>query len=156
MNIFLYSKKIMKYKNENSVGDMRKQAIIETFFETLKSYRKIDPFASLEKIIENAAKKNAPRFFVSFENARRFVSMLVRNKRLPLVNKNKIELYKELYRRYKKCRKENSESPVIHYTILEKIIEEPAPSFYLDAETFRCLLYKALRERNQDFALCKI
>lgn len=154
--IFLYSKKIMETMVNLSVGEMRKQAIIDTFFETLKNYRKVDPFATLEKIIEKAAKTKAPRFFVSFENARRFVSMLARKKKLPLVNKNKVELYKELFRRYKKCRQEDITNPVINYTLLEKIIEEPAPSFYLDSETFRCLLYKALRERNHELAYCKI
>lgn len=155
MIIFLCSKKIMLNK-ENSVGALRKQAIIKTFFDTLKNYRKSDPFVNLEQIIEKAAVAAAPRFFVSFENARRFVSMLVRKKNLPLVNKNKIAMYKELYRRYKKLRQEDAENPVIHYTALEKIIEEPAPSFYLDTETFRCLLYKALRERNHNFAFCKL
>ena len=146
----------MEQKCEITVGEMRKQAIIDTFFETMKNCRKIDPFASLEKIIEKAASTKAPRFFVSFENARRFVSMLVRKKRLPLVNKNKVEMYKELFRRYKKQRQEDFTSRVINYTLLEKIIEEPAPSFYLDTETFRCLLYKALRERNTELAFCKI
>ena len=146
----------MERKTETSVGEMRKQAIIDTFFETLKNCRKMDPFASLEKIIEKAANTNAPRFFVSFENARRFVSMLVRKKSLPLVNKNKVELYKELFRRYKKYRQEDFTNRVLNYTLLEKIIEEPAPSFYLDTETFRCLLYKALRERNHELAFCKM
>ena len=144
----------MELNSEITVGEMRKQAIIDTFFETLKSCRKIDPFASLEKIIEKAASNAAPRFFVSFENARRFVSLMVRKKRLPLVNKNKIEMYKELFRRYKKMREEDVRNRVINYTALEKIIEEPAPSFYLDTETFRCLLYKALRERNLMLQTC--
>ena len=146
----------METKSGTIVGDMRKQAIIETFFETMKSCRKTDPFATLEKIIEKASQMKAPRFFVSFENARRFVSLLVRKKRLPLVNKNKIELYKELFKRYKKLREEDFKNKVINYTVLESISEEPAPSFYLDTETFRCLLYKALRERNHELAFCKI
>ena len=75
---------------------------------------------------------------------------MVRKKRLPLVNKNKIEMYKELFRRYKNMREKDVHNRVINYTALEKIIEEPAPSFYLDTETFRCLLYKALRERNYE------
>ena len=75
----------MEIRTDTTVGEMRKQAIIDTFFETLKNCRKIDPFATLEKIIE-----------------------------------------------------------------------EPAPSFYLDTETFRCLLYKALRERNHEYSFCKI
>ncbi len=145
----------METKTGNSaIGELRKKAIVETFFETLKNSRKSDPFATLEKVIEKAAGKRAPRFFVSFENARRFVSLMVRKKRLPLVNKNKIEMYKELFRRYKKMREDDVRNRVINYTVLEKIIEQPAPSFYLDAETFRCLLYKALRERNVEPQMC--
>ena len=126
----------MELNSEITVGEMRKQAIIDTFFETLKNCRKIDPFASLEKIIEKAASTAAPRFFVSFENARRFVSMLVRKKSLPLVNKNKVELYKELFRRYKKYRQEDYTNKVINYTLLEKIIEEPAPSSFPGLKVF--------------------
>ena len=104
----------METKTGNSIiGDLRKKAIVETFFETLKNSRKTDPFATLEKIIEKAAGKNAPRFFVSFENARRFVSLMVRKKRLPLVNKNKIEMYKELFRRYKNMREKDVHNRVI-------------------------------------------
>ena len=143
----------MELNSEITVGEMRKQAIIDTFFETLKSCRKIDPFASLEKIIEKAASNAAPRFFVSFENARRFVSMLVRKKSLPLVNKNKVELYKELFRRYKKYRQEDFTNRVINYTLLEKIIEEPAPSFYIEEETFRGIIYRTLRNRNRNLAI---
>jgi hypothetical protein len=47
-------------------------------------------------------------------------------------------------------REKDVHNRVINYTALEKIIEEPAPSFYLDTESFRCLLYKALRERNYE------
>ena len=79
--------------------------------------------------------------------------MLVRKKSLPLVNKNKVELYKELFRRYKKYRQEDYTNKVINYTLLEKIIEEPAPSFYIEEETFRGIIYRTLRERNRNFAL---
>ena len=45
----------METKTGNSIiGDLRKKAIVETFFETLKNSRKTDPFATLEKIIEKA------------------------------------------------------------------------------------------------------
>jgi hypothetical protein len=60
------------------------------------------------------------------------------------VDKNKIEMYKELYRRYMKQNKGN----VGNYTILESIIEEPAPSFYLDAGSFRGIVYRTLGERS--------
>ena len=50
---------------------------------------------------------------------------------------------KEIYRRYKQRVKECSER--YRYVILDEIIREPAPSFYLDVETFRGIVYRTLR-----------
>ena len=52
-------------------------------------------------------------------------------------------MYKELYRRYMKQCKGNTGN----YSILESIIEEPAPSFYLDAGSFRGIVYRTLGQR---------
>ena len=125
---------------------MRKKDVISAFFETMKEVRTSNPLATQNEIIETAVKRNAPRFYVTFENARRYISLMTRKKRLPLVNKNKMEMYREIYNRYLKRIKETSSH--YRYVILEKIIEEPAPSFYLDEETFRGIIYKTLRERK--------
>lgn len=127
--------------NDN-VRNMRKQDVVNSFFESLKEVRKTRPFATQDEIIRHAANGNAPRFYVTFENARRFVSLLARKKRLPLINTNKLAMYKEIYRRYKKRVKECGER--YKYIILDEIIREPAPSFYLDIETFRGIVYKTL------------
>ena len=81
---------------------MRKKDVIATFFETMKETRKTNPLATQNEIIEVAVKSEAPRFYVTFENARRYISLMMRKKRLPLVNKNKMEMYKEIYNRYLK------------------------------------------------------
>ena len=60
-------------------------------------------------------------------------------------------MYKEIYRRYIKQVKDCNKR--YKYLILEKIIEEPAPSFYIEEETFRGIIYRTLRERNRNFAL---
>ena len=127
--------------NDN-VRNMRKQDVVNSFFESLKEVRKTRPFATQDEIIRHAANGNAPRFYVTFENARRFVSLLARKKKLPLINTNKLAMYKEIYRRYKKRVKECGER--YKYIILDEIIREPAPSFYLDIETFRGIVYKTL------------
>ena len=127
--------------NDN-VRNMRKQDVVNSFFESLKEVRKTRPFATQDEIIRHAANGNAPRFYVTFENARRFVSLLARKKRLPLINTNKLAMYKEIYRRYRKRVKECGER--YKYIILDEIIREPAPSFYLDIETFRGIVYKTL------------
>lgn len=134
----------MKNALNYSVRDTRKQDIINSFFKTLKEERKTRPFITQNEVIEQAAKGSAPRFYVTFENARRFVSLLMRGKRLPIVNKNKVEMYKEIYRRYKTRLKDSDKR--YKYIILESIIEEPAPSFYIDEETFRGIVYRTLRD----------
>lgn len=136
----------MKDTEKKSIRNMRKNDVITTFFETMKEMRKENPLATQNQVIEKAVKGKAPRFYVTFENARRYISLMMRKKRLPLVNKNKMEMYKEIYNRYIKRIRESSSH--YRYIILEKIIEEPAPSFYLDEETFRGIIYKTLRERN--------
>lgn len=133
---------------EKKVSEMRKQAVIEVFFETLTRMRKVNPDINLGDVIKEAVKSSAPRFYISFENARRFISLLARKKRLPISNSNKLSMYKEIYARYLKKIKDDCSG----YTILESILEEPAPSFYIDEGTFKGLLYRSIRERRRALA----
>lgn len=133
---------------ERKISEMRKQAVIEAFFDTLTKMRKDNPNISLGEVIKEAVKSSAPRFYVSFENTRRFISLLARKKRLPIKNSNRVAMYKEIYARYLKRIKEQC----CNYTILESILEEPAPSFYIDEGTFKGLLYRSIRERRRAFA----
>lgn len=134
----------MVSSNLKSVREMRKDAVVKTFFETVKKLKSKNQNVTQEEIFNNACKCAAPRFFVTFEIARRLISSMVNKHRLPIKNKNKIEMYKELYRRYMKQNK----GKVGNYTILESIIEEPAPSFYLDAGSFRGIVYRTLGQRT--------
>ena len=133
----------MENKINVDVREIRKQDVLNSFFESLKEVRKTRPYATQDEVIKHAVKKKAPRFYVTFENARRFISMLARKKKLPLINSNKLAMYKEIYRRYVQRIKDDSRR--YKYMILEQIIEEPAPSFYLDEDTFRGIVYRTLR-----------
>ena len=135
----------MESRSNDTVREARKQDVVKSFFESVKEVRKTKPYATQEEIIKHAVKSEAPRFYVTFENARRFISLLSRKKKLPLINSNKLEMYKEIYRRYMQQVKDSSKR--YKYIILERIIEEPAPSFYLDEQSFRGIVYRTLRER---------
>ncbi len=136
----------MKTKIVEDVRDIRKRDVVNSFFESLKEVRKSRPYATQDEVIKHAVSKNAPRFYVTFENARRFVSMLARKKKLPLINSNKLAMYKEIYQRYLQKVKDTGKR--YKYIILEQIIEEPAPSFYIDEDTFRGIVYRTLREQH--------
>ncbi len=132
---------------KNSLRETRKQDIVNCFYDSYKKLKKSRPFATQDEVIEQAMKSEAPRFYVTFENARRFVSLLSRKKKLPISNTNKLAMYKEIYRRYNQ-RVEDKDKRY-KYIILERIIEEPAPSFYIEEETFRGIVYKTLRNRSR-------
>ena len=136
----------MKDKEIQSIRKMRKEDVTNAFFETMREVRKENPLVTQNEVIELAVKSRAPRFYVTFENARRYVSLMARKKKIPIVNANKLEMYKEIYKRYINRIKESKNH--YRYLILERIIEEPAPSFYLDEDTFRGIVYKTLRERS--------
>ncbi len=134
----------MENNTKDYISRLRREAVVGKFYENLKNLRKENPDITLKEVIEHTVASAAPRFFVGFENARRFISLLVRNKQLPIKNKNKIAMYKEIYRRYK----ERLKKEVCNYTVLESIIEEPAPSFYIDDNRFRCILYDAINRKK--------
>ena len=138
----------MENRVNGDVRELRKQDVLKSFFESLKEVKKRKPYATQEEVIRHAVNSKAPRFYVTFENARRFVSLLLRGKKLPITNKNKVAMYKEICRRYKSKVKNMNER--YKYIILESIIEEPAPSFYIDNETFRGIVYTTLRSRRNE------
>lgn len=103
-----------------------------------------NPDKKISDLFEIACKMPVPRFYVTFDQARRFVSMLDRGLDLPMLNPNRIAMYKELHRRLKKVRGNKEKS----YNLLEDIILSPAPEFYMDLETFRGAFYKAFKIEN--------
>ena len=84
-----------------TIREQRKEAVIKTFFETVKKMSASNPCVTNKEILAKAVNEEAPRFFINYESARRFISLMARKKKLPVVNKNKLAMYKEIYRRYK-------------------------------------------------------
>ena len=137
------------YKDKDSFFWLEKMmAFEEIVFRILRA----NPRVLMNAAIEEAAKGPAPRFYVSLPNAKRHVSMIDRGLETGLKNKNKIAMYEELHRRFCKRREEMYEAhrPVVGYAALEEIYVERAPSFYEDAETLRCALYRLWRMRKNE------
>lgn len=133
-----------KYKNfiEFCCIMMKKKDCLDAFNAAFAANRNL----SIENIMIIAANSPAPRFYCTFEQARRIVSLLDRGKELPIENENKIRMYKELHRRFVEAR---NKTGIKSFSLLEEIITQPAPSFYLDFETFRALVYKAMNEKRR-------
>lgn len=120
---------------------MKGQDVVNALYKALSE----NPGKKILELLDIARKMEAPRFYVTFDNARRFVSMLDRGLELPLKNENKKRMYEELHRRLRKKRGDKKKC----YQLLEEIITSPAPEFYMDAETFRQVFYKTIRNKRK-------
>lgn len=124
--------------------EIRDNSIREAYFDTMKSLRKVMPYISTEEIIQEMMKKEAPRFFITYDNARRIISLMHRGKSIQVTNTNKLSMYQEIYRRFLMYKQE-MKAP--GYCILKIIIEQPAPSYYVAIDTMRGIIYKSLKNR---------
>lgn len=120
---------------------MKGQDLVNALFKAMSG----NTGKKMFEFFEIASKMPAPRFYVTFDNARRFVSMLDRGLELPFKNDNKKRMYQELYNRLKKKRGDKKGC----YTLLEEIITSPAPEFYMDVETFKQVFYKTIRNKGR-------
>ena len=77
---------------------MKKEDCVNAFYKAMLE----NPDKEIFELFDIARKMEAPMFYVTFDRARRFVSMLDRGLELPLKNENKKRMYEELHRRLKK------------------------------------------------------
>lgn len=91
----------------------------------------------------------APCFFVEFEDARRNVSLILRGKPAAVNLENPhSRVYIHIAERLLKHPHYIS-GKRYRYTPIMDILEEPAPSFYLDEETIKGLIYRNLRKKRK-------
>lgn len=126
------------------ISQQRKKDILNAFLDGIKSFGKYS--VSIDDVIAKVMSSGAPRFYVTIENAKRNISLINRGKTLPLRNKNKIEMYLEIFRRYKEL---SNKLGINDYNLLEEIINSPAPSFYCHPKTFRETIYKYHKENRR-------
>lgn len=120
---------------------MKGKDIVNALYKAMSE----NPNKKIQELFETARKMSAPRFYITFDQARRFVSMLDRGLELPLKNENKKRMYQELYSRLKKKRGDKKKC----YFLLEEIITSSAPEFYMDADTFKQIFYKTIRNKRK-------
>ena len=120
---------------------MKGEDVVNALYKAMSE----NPDKKVRELFDIARKMEAPMFYITFNNARRFVSMLDRGLELPLTFENKKRMYQELHRRLKNKRGDNKKC----YQLLEEIINSPAPEFYMDAETFKQVFYKTIRNKKK-------
>lgn len=142
-----------KNSEQTIIREARKRDVVSCFFSLLKEY----PNEKIGDIFKRVEKHPAPRFYVTVENARRFTAVIAKDRKLPLVNRRKREMYFDIYRLWQKdCNKKGIEplrpGGSFKYfantgNITEDFLERQASSFYLDLETIKGIVYRELRRK---------
>ena len=91
-------------------------------------------------IFQLVADSPASRFWVSEERAAIVISAMAAGKPMPRMRSNKREMFEEIYRRYLLMRKDYPDKSV--YELVTKIVNQPAPKFYLTPRTVGEFIYR--------------
>lgn len=99
---------------------------------------------SMPEICAKAVKMPASRFWVSPERACTVVAKLDAGRPLGAMRSTKREMFKEIHRRVCLLRQSMPSAPLSH--LVEIVIHQPAPEFYLAPGTVYLLFYQTRKE----------
>lgn len=114
----------------------------------LRAYRRVmstypGELRSLKAVAGVVCGENAPRFFVTPERALRVVYMMLRGVRLDRVIPERKRMYDEIFRRAMDMQRLRPGMKMKH--IVERVVEQPAPSFYMTQKSMYVALCRLLR-----------
>ena len=130
---------------ESTIKRQREISVRSAYFEMLRDMKSICPMITTEDVITALMDKQAPRFFTSLPTAQRIISRMFRGIKVHFTNKNKERMYNEIYRRTLQAIQEGR---IKSYVDIEKIIEQPAPSYYVNRFTMKTIVYKSLKQNR--------
>lgn len=131
----------MKHKGSKCDLNMYRDRDLQRTFKKVYSENPCTIFMELVKII---CASPAERFWVSEERAVAVVSQIERGVSLDGMNRERIAMYTEIYRRYVILRQKHPSFSMSR--LVSIIVHQPAPRFYLTAGTARVMLYKLFRK----------
>lgn len=101
---------------------------------------------SAADMYDKVAKMPAARFWVSEERAAIVISNMFKGRSIAQMRTNKREMYEEIYRRVCELKKKRPEESV--YDLTFEVVSQPAPKFYLTAESARIIIHYIKKKWN--------
>lgn len=119
----------------------RAQELLRSYFLCLKNCKSI---GSILDIYEQASLMPASRFWVSPRRAKNVVASIMRGDRLLRMRPTKRDMFFEIYRRVCQLREHYPDMILPH--LVEKVVEQPAPRFYLSPISARVAIVQARKK----------
>ena len=118
---------------------------IKDIKELADKYRKECPInvrAVNNWLVNRIYESPAPRYYITFEEARRNVSRILRGETLNRGNKTNSKMYEDLAEKVKEYNIKHDKD-IIDFNCLFNIIDSPAESFYLSKHTILAIISKS-------------
>ena len=123
---------------------LREQRDIALFNTYTKAIEEFD-FANQYEAYDYVRKHPAPRFFVSPFFCESMMLKMLAGKPTGLRNPQTVRKYDELFRRYKSMQERHPELTL--RDICERIIDEPAPEYYLNRRITQWIIARERKKR---------
>lgn len=136
------SQHIMKGKGSTAYySEERIDDLMTTYTRLLSSYEGyIDPDDLFCKVVNMPSR----RFWVSAERAAVVLSKMEKGDMLAYMGRTRREMFHEIYRRAKELQKKDPTLSIRQLAI--QVVYQPAPKFYLTADSARVIIYRVRRE----------
>lgn len=112
----------------------------------IKKFGQNAPYLKKDFLLLQTIMQPAKRFYVSEEQSLRVISNMLKEGSSNIKNAVKRLMYEEILLRVQK-EKATSEKPL--QEIIELVINQPAPRFYLTLESARILHYKLIKKNHK-------
>lgn len=131
----------MKYHGCNfEYADERNNDIMRAYQQEIAQCDKI----YLPRIYDKVVNMPSKRFWVSSERAAIVVSSMMRGDDLMNMHPMKREMFQEIYRRVMKLKEQYPTMSISELAL--KVVQEPAPKFYLTAGSARVIIYRIKKQ----------
>ena len=124
---------------------------MKALYEAYKIGLEEGRFTSMRDACRIISKQPAPCYFISAKEAAQYIGRIEKGVSLINLSSPKRRLILQLYKEYKLYLAEHSDNNLPRETIMEMIVERPAPEFFMKPEAVRRVLRTAIRNVRRQY-----
>lgn len=125
---------------DTELNDAKAAALYHVYHKGLEEGR----FTSLSKAARYCIGQPAPRFYISARQASLVIGKIQAHISLIGLRSSQRRMMWQLWEDYRRWRREHPDSTASRERVLEHLVEQPAPEFYMTEEAARKMLRKMI------------
>lgn len=126
-----------------------KRARDRALFRAYKKGLANNSFSNMQEAAEYARKQESPEFFICARTASLLIGRIMSHNSLADLNSYSRRRVWELYARYVEYLQAHPDCTMTRERILEELVEEPAPEFYIGGVLAKKIIYRELNKARE-------